>query len=190
MSVDLSCSESLHEAAQSIARSVYPSKLANEITLQKLDRFLRQIQATDIRFENGPIDILLDEMDTILELDSKSPIPYPLMRELRHARQAGAVRLTISGRTKTKELLNDDRNPFAVDTRYASQQKNRLKLMELKSLTSLDSERLFLGPLDALGCLKEHERREALLGLARCGGIPFQIQNLGLDIASRAATTF
>lgn len=127
-------------------------------------------------------------MDSILKLDSCTSDGYgnryPLMRSLRHARNAGAIRLTVSGRQGTRELLEDEQNPFLVDSEGAKSQRSRLKLLELAPLTDQEASELLLPPLEALGCLDEKRKRSCLKKLAGCGGVPFHIQNLGLNIAT------
>ena len=190
--VDLiACPADLDEAARTIAKRVVPSKFAHELTVMDLDRFLRRTKASDARFDNGPIDLFIDEADSILEVDSRKTgvggNRYPLMRALRHARHVGAIRLTLSGRNGARRLLDDSANPFAVDAE-PGQVRSRIKLTELKPLSRREAEDLLLTPLDALGCLDEKLRRRCMSKLGDCRGIPFQIQNIGLDIANAAAS--
>jgi hypothetical protein len=156
-----------------------------------LDAFLRQRHAVDARFSDGPIDLFIDEMDAILNLDSQTADGYgnryPLMRALRHARSANAIRLTISGRQKTRDLLEDEANPFRVNSGSGQTQRSRLKLLEVSRLHDHEAHELLFGPLQALGCLDEKRRRACLTTLVKCDGVPFHIQNLGLDILKAEA---
>ncbi len=185
--VDLiACPADLDHATRMIATRIYPSKKAHDIACVDLDAFLRQRKAVDPRFSEGPIDLFIDEMDSILRIDSQTADGYgnryPLMRALRHARSAGVIRLTISGREQTRQLLNDRKNPFLVDSGLTQTKRSRLKLLEVTRLNELESHELLFGPLEALGCLDEAKRKTASEKLSLCNGVPFQIQNLGLDI--------
>lgn len=185
--VDLiACPADLDQAARMIATRLYASKKAHDIACADLDAFLRQRQAVDPRFSHGPIDLFIDEIDSILRLDSQTSDGYgnryPLMRALRHARSANAIRLTISGREWTRQLLEDENNPFRVNSGSAHTQRSRLKLLEVGRLHDNEAHELLFGPLQALGCLDEKRRRACLKSLVECDGVPFHIQNLGLDI--------
>ena len=191
VSVDLiAVDRDLNAAAIEIAKRVYDSKRANSISrYTELAKFLGRIQKTDARFIDGPIDLVIDEMDSILSLDSQTVEngnSYPFMRILRRARDDGAIRLTISGRNETRRLLNDGLNPFSIDNAHGFPQSNRFKLIDLEPLKSTEAKELLTEPLKALGCEQSVDRK-VYKRLADCRGIPFQIQNLGLDIANEFA---
>lgn len=188
----------LNAAARAIAKAIQPTKRAFELTnFSQLGAFLKHQKATDSRFRDGPIDLFIDEIDSILKLDGDScdetGKSYPLMRTLRHARNLRRVRLTISGRTETESLLGRSDNPFLIDAHYGSgkhmevSRQSRLKLLKLEELREEEARDLLLGPLRDLGYPVDEEGDALLERLRECKGIPFHVQNLGLDIANEAA---
>lgn len=192
--VDLvACPADLDAAARAIAKAVIPSRYAHEVTCNDLDGFLRRAKASDPRFQDGPIDLIIDEIDLLLSLDRQAWVGqgghYPLMRSLRHARHVGSIRLTISGRDETRRMLADDASPFSINAiSGAVGPRSRFKLMELTALHRPEAEDLLLAPLEALGCFAHRDRMvDALRRLNECDGVPFHIQNLGQDIANAVA---
>jgi len=107
------------------------------------------------------------------------------MQVLRLARTQGQIRLTISGRSETRALLDDPQNPFVVDSSGAISNNSRLKLIELGPLNTQESEDMLLGPLRDLKCLDPVDLKSVLKRLADCRGIPFHIADLGLELIDK-----
>jgi len=188
----LTCPLNLDHAARAIAWEVSPSKRASDMTVKGLGEFLKRISRSDPRFEDGPIDLIIDEADEILSLDRRThegEHVYPLMRQLRFARLHGAIRLTISGRAETARLLNDPNNPFALgregDQGHGVQ--SRFKLLEIGPLNEIQARELLFRPLNDLGYPVDANQQVLKQKLGACGGIPIQVQSLGLDLANEAA---
>ncbi|MCA9061518.1 MAG: hypothetical protein KDA96_00585 [Planctomycetaceae bacterium] len=189
-------------AANIIAKRVHPDSRAQDVTLKSLEPFLRRIRHGDERFRNGPILLQLDEVGSLLEVDSHMTVSqyahdypgrlddncrndsaFPLMQILRLARMEGLIELMISSRTETRMMLEHPENPFAVDAVRDSRNCSRLKLMEIQPLSNAEAQDLLLGPLADLGCdLRRHGNR---LGdvLRQCQGIPFHLADAGLELA-------
>ena len=176
---------SLDAVCQEIAKRISPTKDAHNTCLADFETCLRRLKSGDLRFHGGPIDLVIDEMDRTLELDrakrDADGKPYQLMRALCYARHVGLIRLTLSGREGTREMLDDPENPFVVDSEGPSR-RGRIKLMPLQPLTSGESELLLLGPLRDLGFPVEEQRHALLQRLRECNGIPFNIHELGLEL--------
>lgn len=195
----ISCEGNLDAAAREIASRISPTKFAHELEYTGLEAFFRRIKSQDVRFSNGPIDLVLDEVDSVLSTDRRMRIPsakygalkvsgtyvrYPFLRILRHARHQGLIRLTLSGRTETEELLSDPENPFVVDSARGLQSASRIKLLKIEPLPQSEAEELLLKPLQDLGYPVDQERENLLEKLRECRGIPFDIQDLGLDLVN------
>ncbi len=190
--VDLITFSDLNAAAAEIAWRVHPSRRSFEyVDLTNLDLFLRHVKHTDIRFKDGPIDLVIDEADAILDGDRHSKDSnnrsYPLMRCLRLARHQGIIRLTISGRTMTKKLLESPDNPFTVEATHTGKSISRLKLLDIEPLSETDARKLLIEPLLQLGFTTQKSADELLAAMRSCDGIPFQIQKIGLDLANKSA---
>lgn len=188
--VDLiSCEGDLNHAAREIAWAISPTKFAHDITYHSLMSFFRRMRLKDLRFRDGPIDLVIDEVDAVLSVDRrtqvssvKEPTFYPLMRTLMHARHLDLIRLIVIGRTETKTLICDPENPFVVQSQRGSQSPSRLKLMEVGPLADEDAKRLLLEPLRDLGYPVDSERDRLDSALAGCSGVPYDVQDLGLDL--------
>lgn len=196
----------LREAARRIAVAIDASRVAQDVSVSGLEPFLRRIRSGDRRFHDGPIDLVLDEMDSVLSTDRRSTVRhitdphllqyddnadgtyldsrYPLMQALRLARTQGLIRLTISGRTETKRMLADPDNPFVVNQAAGRQHVSRLKLLEVGALSAAEAESMLLEPLRDLKILSETQVPEIRRRLELCAGVPFHIADLGLDICA------
>ncbi len=188
----LTCPQDLDLAAQAIAMRVSPSKRASEMRCSNLEEFLRRISRSDQRFVDGPIELIIDEADEILALDRRTPEGdhfYPLLRQLRSARLRGCIRLTISGRAETSRLLSDQKNPFSLgrDSDNGHGVESRFKLLEIGPLTESEARELLYRPLNDLGYPVNASQQALQKKLICCGGIPIQVQGLGLDLANEAA---
>lgn len=192
----------LREAARRIAVAIDASRIAQDVSVSGLEPFLRRIRSGDRRFHDGPIDLVLDEMDSVLSTDRRSNTKqfddyglhynvseaeesfpgYPLMQVLRRARAEGLIRLTISGRTETQRMLTDPESPFVVHQSSGKQHVSRLKLLEVGALSPAEAQSMLLDPLRDMNTLKEAQVPEILRRLDLCEGIPFHIADLGLDI--------
>lgn len=190
--VDLiDCLGSLDAAAKAIATAIYSCSRANDVGLHNLFAYLKHCKGQLARFDDGPIDLVLDETDRILKIDSvcedESGERYPLMRTLRHARQKGIIRITICGRVETEALLALEDNPFSVNQHKKSSQCNRFRLLKLEPLSGQDSWTLIRAPLQALGVIDRFPVEKIGRRVADCAGIPFQLQDLGLNLCNQAA---
>lgn len=201
----------LKEAARRIAVAIDSSKAAQEVSVPTLEPFLRRMRTGDSRFHDGPIDLVLDEMDSVLSTDRRSTVrntvdpyrftqdnrstqenmehvsldsKYPLMQALRLARTQGIIRLTISGRTETQRMLADPDNPFVVNQSSGRQHASRLKLIHVGPLSPKEAESMLIEPLRDLNFLSDSMLPEIRQRLASCAGIPFHIADLGLDLIS------
>ena len=187
----LSCHRDLNVAAKLIALQVGQTKVAYETDLSNLDVSLRKLKYQDYRFSDGPIDLVLDEMGSLLRLDRESNDAYgqnhQLLRKLTHARNMNAIRLTISARTETEALLDDDDNPFVPDGNGAPHHASRLKLLKLTTMSDAEGIQLLLNPLRDLGYPVDENHSELLNRLRGCQGVPALIQDFGLDIANEFA---
>jgi hypothetical protein len=187
----LSCQRDLNVAAKMIAMHVGQTKVAHETDLSNLDVSLRKLKYQDSRFSDGPIDLVLDEMGSILKLDrdlrDASGQNYQLLRKLKHARNMNAIRLTISARTETEALLGDNDNPFVPDGNGAPHHASRLKLLKLTTMSDAEGAQLLLNPLRDLGYPVDENHSELANRLHECRGVPALIQDLGLDIANEFA---
>lgn len=187
--VDLLGITDLNAAARHIAARISPTRDAQHVSLANLEQFLRRVKSGDLRFRDGSIDLVLDEMDTVLSVDRRSTIKqlendsrsrsqsdyvprtqidqprhgthYPLMQVLRHCRVQGLIRLTISGRVETRTLLEDLQNPFTVDSTRPGGTHSRLKQMTVEPLTTREAETMLLSPLRDLKYL-EHDNIEGI----------------------------
>ncbi len=180
----LSCESSVSAAAQVIAKRVCSTSFAQALSVDELQSFFRRMRTT-AEYLHGPIDLVIDEIDTILGEDRKHG--YPLMKALRQARQADLIRLTISGRTETEKLLKDENNPFTIDSARGRTHPSRIKLIELVPLTKSESADLLFSPLSDLGVQVDSMQDDLSARLADCAGVPYAIQNLGLDVANSLA---
>lgn len=182
----LSCKPDLDAAAREIATQVGKTKIAYETNLSNFDASLRKLKYQDPRFRDGPIDLVLDELGSILTLDrdlyGEDGKNYQLMRKLKHARNLNIIRLTVSARTETDALLSDSNNPFVPDGNGILHHASRLKLLKLNALSDTESLQLLLNPLRDLGYPVDENYTELVRRLRECQGIPAQVQNLGLDI--------
>ncbi len=184
--VDLHASTNPCEAAAEVAQRVHPSRRSfADVHLGNLDVFLRHVRNTDIRFKEGPIDLVIDEADEVLEADSHNN--YLLMKALRTARHHGLIRLTLSGRTRTKALLESTANPFSIDSVISGKPVSRLKLLEITPMTDEEARQLLIEPLTQLDCMDPMKEADRILELRRCQGIPFYIQRMGFDLADEVA---
>lgn len=183
----LSCKRDLDVAAREIATQVFNSRVAHETDLSNLDVSLRRLKYQDSRFSDGPIELVLDEIGSLLRLDrdlcDSEGHNYQLMRKLKHARNMNVIRLTISARTETEELLCDKDNPFVPDVNGVPHHASRLKLLKLTTLSDAEAIQLLLNPLRDLGYPVDENQIELVNKLRQCHGVPALIQNLGLDIA-------
>ena len=190
--IDLIRHSDPYSAATEIAWRVQPTRRSfDNVGLENLEMFLKHVKSTDIRFRDGLIDLVIDEADAVLEGDSLDENydgkPYPLMRCLRHLRNLGTCRLTLSGRTKTAELLRSPANPFAMGGHQNEQTVSRLKLLPIGPLLECEAKQLLLQPFEDLGVLNANLNEQLLTQLKQCQGIPNRIQNAGLDIANQVA---
>jgi len=189
--VDLIATSSIEQAAHEIAKAIQNSSRANDTYLAGLDLFLKHVKNSDPRFSDGPIDLIVDEADAVLASDCQAKDSsgniYPLMRALRLARHTGSIRLTISGRHETKKLLNDPKNPFAVEQNPQSKSISRFQLIELAALSEREASELLFEPLEQLGYLAKFHGRDTLIERLRgCRGIPFYVQQLGREICKES----
>ncbi len=190
--VDLIRHSDPYTAATEIAWRVQPTPRSyDKVGLENLEMFLKHVKSTDIRFHDGPIDLIIDEADAVLEGDSLDEDfngkPFPLMRCLRHLRNLGTCRLTLSGRTKTAELIRSPANPFAVGSNTDEVWISRIKLLPIGPLLDCEAKQLLLQPFEDLGVLNASLSEQILAQLKQCQGIPNRIQNAGLDIANQVA---
>ncbi|MBC8289320.1 MAG: hypothetical protein H8E37_03290 [Planctomycetes bacterium] len=187
----LTCPQDLDMAANMLARRIINSKHAQTVNCENLAAFMRRTRLSDPRFADGPIDLIIDEVDEILALDRRTIVKgarYPLMRQLRHARLQGSIRLTISGRDETETLLNDSRNPFALGGKDSNQgDYTRFKLLQIGALSDEAARELLLKPLRDLEYPVDAEAKALEKKLKNTRGIPVSIQSAGLDLANEAA---
>jgi hypothetical protein len=186
--VDMLGMSDLNAAARYIAIRISPTRDAQDVSLDTLEQYLRRIRVGDVRFREGPIDLVIDEMDTLLSIDRRSTVAqteseskfrslgdhsqrtqteqtrlatrYPLMQVLRHCRIQGLIRLTISGRQETKTILDDPENPFSVDSRGSGGTISRLRQLSVGPLTTPEAESMLIKPLEDLKYLDRNKQRD------------------------------
>jgi len=174
--VDLfTCPPEINTAARRIAQTICYTGFSRNLVLKELESFFRRMRSTDIRFSEGPIDLLIDEVDEVLAEDKRQG--YQLLRTLRHA-SPELIRVTFCGRAVAEKVFRDNGNPL----------KGRVKLIKLAPLDSEDSRGLLKMPLEHLGVRFENEQEILDTALAACSGQPMRIQTWGLEIATRAAS--
>lgn len=174
--VDLyNCPPDIDIAARWIAQQIHHTSFSDRLAACELEAFLRRMHGKHSRFSDGPIELLIDEVDEVLKHDKRSG--YPLLKALRHARSSGLIRLTICGREGPKEVFEDRNYPF----------RSEMKRIVLGPLASKDAVDLLLQPLKHLGVelLDTNGLLRAVLSV--CKGNPCSIQRWGLEIANRAA---
>jgi|GEM_PF-1729289 len=185
--VDMLGMSDLNAAARFIAVRITPTREAHDVSLNSLEPFLRRVRSGDARFREGPIDLVLDEMDTVLSIDRRSTTVqpdsdsrcrphgdhsqkiqidqtrpgtrYPLMQVLRHCRIQGLIRLTVSGRQETNTILEDTENPFSVDPKGPGGTVSRLRQLRVEPLTTPEAESMLIKPLEDLKYLDRNEQR-------------------------------
>jgi len=176
----LACHPNADAAAQEIAQRVSHTRFSHDLCVGDLHAFFRHTHAIDKRFSDGPIDLIIDEADSVLAYDQQLCLGmtdprdgYPLLRALRHAKNQDLIRVTICGRSHTRKILADRHNPFY----------GRMKLIEISALETENARRLLYGPLEHLGVSVDRLDPNLNRLLAVCEGIPLKIHHLGLAIA-------
>lgn len=160
-------------AARRIAQAVGHTSFAEELMAKGLVAFLKRIKATDARFKDGPIDLVMDEVDDVFAFDAMTE--SRLLRALREARELKLLRLTFCGRDTAKEILS-------VKEEFAG----RTKPIELMALNPNEAMDLLRFPLRDLGLSIRDEDRLLDHVLARSGCEPKRVQEWGMEIANLA----
>jgi len=174
--VDLySCSANTDEAARKIAQRISHTSFSHGLTVEGMVAFLRRVRFGDPRFHEGPIELVIDEVDEVLAHDKR--MGYPLLRAFRLAKHLDLIRLTISGRKVPKEVVKDPESPF----------HGRMHLMELGPLNWQHARELLRLPLEHLNVQCDDVDGLLKRVVAMCGREPMKIQKWGLEIANRAA---
>lgn len=180
----LACRPNADAAAQEIAQRVSHTRFSHDLGVADLPAFFRRVKAIDERFRDGPIDLIIDEADSVLANDQQmcrhvkdARDGYPLLRVLRHAKSQHLIRITICGRSETRSILQDHHNPF----------HGRMKLIDVRPLDLKHARQLLLLPLQQLGVSVEMSASDINQLLNGCEGIPLNIHHLGLAIADKAS---
>jgi hypothetical protein len=150
--------------ARLVAMRIDGKKSSNDMTLDRLEQFLRFWRGSFGR----PVDFLLDEVDEVLS--------FEFFDTLEHISRMGYCRAVLAGKSSLlREMLNPKR-AFAC----------RLDLLRLESLSATETESLFIQPLLDLGfgISRKEELLRALEDLS--GHMPHWVQFYGKAVAQLA----
>ena len=173
--VDLyTCPADSDGAAKQIAQRIQHTSFSNVLTVRELIPFLRRMRHTDNRFQDGPIELFIDEVDAVWASDKA--VGYPLLKTLMQAQRDELIRLVFCGRKSPKEVWGDSNNPF----------HERIHLINLGPLSWEEGQDLLTTPLDDLGV--QFTNRDEILDrvLKMCQRLPLKLQRWGFEIANRA----
>ena len=174
--VDLyTCPPDTDIAARWLAQQICHTRFSDRLFTCDLEPFLRRMRAMDPRFADGPIELVIDEVDEVLKHDQRNG--YPLLKVLRHARCSGLIRLTLCGRVGPMEVLTDPAYPFRTE----------MKGFVLGPLEAKDAVNLLLRPLEHLEVELQDKRATLKTVLVACKGNPCAIQRWAWEIANQAA---
>ncbi len=116
--------------ARFFAMKIDPSKQSSRLTADGLIDFLKY---QSYRMFNGPLDLLLDEVDEVCNGEA--------FRFLGEAAKQGYCRLALCGKGSLLRLMQDENSPL----------RGRLELIRLEPLDTYSARKLILEPLNDLG---------------------------------------
>lgn len=154
------------EVARYLAINIDPSSRSDRVTTSDLTGFLKY----QAHKHNGPLELLLDELDEVCHLRA--------FQVLTQAARDGLCRLVLCGRGKLFKAVTAENAPL----------KGRVDIIRLKPLDEAEARSLLLEPLTDLGI--ELEEPEKLIGQAFnwTGRLPHLLQYYGKRLVTQAVS--
>lgn len=153
--------------ARYLAINIDPSKRSNRVRTDDLTNFLKY-QAYK---HNGPLELLLDELDEVCHLRA--------FEVLTQAARDGLCRLVLCGRGNLFQAVTNERAPL----------KGRVEIIRLKPLAEEEARGLLVEPLADLGITLEQPDRLIAQVFHWTGRLPHLLQYYGNRLAALAIQT-